>query len=86
MGPGETMSTYLRDAFHHVERITYYYNHAGTAGYAQARHHYDELSALRMRAYNSKQDQEDAPVIGAMIEKAGQMIDAMLKREKESGS
>lgn len=81
------MSTYLRDARHHAERIEHYYKHGGTAGYSQARCHEGELSELLRRAHNSKQGGNDVPEIQAIIQSVRAKMEEMLNREKEgSGS
>jgi len=76
------MSTYLRDARHHAEKIDHYYAHAGSLGYAQARYHELKLEQLVGRAHRSKRGKSDVPVIQAMLEAVRPKMDEMKERER----
>ncbi len=71
------MGRYLRDARRHAEKITHYYEHAGTAGYSQAEYHWNKLSESMVRATRSKNDKSDAPVISGIIDLCRTMMDEM---------
>lgn len=78
------MSKFLTTARHHAERIEYYFRHAGSAGYSQARYHEDELIGLLRRASDSNRGKNDVPVIQAIIKDIRPMMDEMLNSEKEA--
>jgi hypothetical protein len=79
-----TMGKYLKEAGHHAEKIQYYFDHAGPNGYSQAKHHYDELSNLQMRAYKSSKDQGETSIIQALKKSADQLMEQMRKREEDN--
>ena len=80
------MGRYLREARHHAEKIEYYYNHAGTAGYSQAVYHWDKLSDLMVRAMRSKNDKSDAPVIRGIIDSSQTLMDEMKAAANDDGT
>ena len=75
--------TYLSKARNHVERIDYYFSHAGLAGYSQAHYHQVQLEELLQRAYRSQANKGDVPVIQALIESARPKMQEMKRRETE---
>jgi hypothetical protein len=71
------MSTNLRDARQHAEKIEHYYKHGGTAAYSQARYHEIELGELLKRAHNSSHGSSDVPLIQAIIQGVRPKMDEM---------
>lgn len=75
------MGRFAKDAEFHSGKIKHFYDHAGTAGYSQAKHHYDKLADLRVRAAKSKNDKDDATVIKVSIDAATPLMEEMKRRE-----
>jgi hypothetical protein len=77
------MGRYESKARHHAEKIRYYHEHAGPAGYSQATYHWGELCNLMWRASRSKSGQADAVLIQLLTESAEPLMHEMKKREEE---
>jgi hypothetical protein len=80
------MGKYLKEARVHIDRIQYYYNHAGFRGYSQAEYHYSKLSDLTLRAERSKHDKNDAIVIRVLRESVGRLMEEMKRRKEDDGN
>ena len=78
------MVKYLKEARNHVEKIQYYFDHAGAKGYSQAKYHYDELSNLLMRSNRSSNDKGDTSIIHALYKQADDLMKQMRKREEDN--
>jgi len=78
------MGKYLKEARHHVEKIQYYFDHAGAKGYSQAKYYYDELSNLLMRSYRSRKDKGDTSIIHALYKSVDHLMEQMRKREEDN--
>lgn len=79
------MSKFLHKAQHHAEKIDYLHNHAGGAGYAQARYHERKLEELYSSAFQSKSGKNDVPTIQALILSSRTKMSEMKKRENDTG-
>ncbi len=71
------MSKNLKLARHHLERIEYYHQHAGPAGYNQARPHYEQLGEILLRSAKSEKRESDVILIQALIQSAEPLMKSM---------
>lgn len=71
------MGKHAKEARCHEERIQYFHDHAGTAGYAQAEPHFARLGELIQSAQQSKNAKEDAAIVQAIRESCTVLIETM---------
>jgi len=64
------------------DKIKHLWNHAGSAGHAQALHLWEALLDLKLRAMRSKKGQSDVTAINSMIASLSPLMDEMKQREK----
>lgn len=79
------MGRYLKEARYDVKKIQYYYDHAGSRGYSQAKYHYFNLSDMMMRAHRSKHDKNETIIIQMLKKSVDGLMEEMRRRE-EAGS
>jgi hypothetical protein len=77
---GGMARSYLDDATRHLERVRYYFEHAGAGGYSQASYHYQKLGECYRKG--SAKNPGEAPVLRDMYAEAGRQMAAMRAREE----
>ena len=75
------MGRFLRIANQHAEKIEYYFNHAGSAGFSQAEYHWGELRKQLDGAALSTKGCGDGAMIREIIRDMQAMMDEMKIRE-----
>ncbi len=78
------MANHLKVAQQHAKKIDYYYEHAGTAGYAQAIRHQLEIESLLALASQSARGKKDVPVFQAFLEGVAPKMEEMKGRQGEA--
>jgi hypothetical protein len=76
------MGKYLTDAKRHMERIRYFYEHAGADGYSQAKYHYHKLGNCCHETALHRHHVADASVIQPLYENATRLMAVMRSREE----
>ena len=77
------MGKYANDAQNHFDKIRHYYQNAGAAGYSQAKYHYGKIQELIHKSYGSVKNQNDIPIIQAIVKDAKPLMDEMKQLESD---
>lgn len=77
------MGRFANEAKQHADKIEHYYNHGGTAGFAQADYHWRQLQGLISKASSAK-DKSDVLVIKLTIVSAEPKMAEMKARANTS--
>lgn len=80
------MGKYLKEVRRHAEKIKHFYEYAGSRGHSQARHYFNELSDLMLKAHGSAKDKNDVRTIYEIYKSAKQMMDEMEERAASDNS
>lgn len=77
------MGRYYNDAQKRYEQIKDYHANAGSLGYRQATHYFDELRSSSRKAYNANNNTEYLQIT-ELIEMARPLMDEMKEWEDEA--